>query len=39
MLTITNELNSKYAITLHLKEDIEKIGIWDYIKYMINKDE
>jgi len=39
ILTITNELNSKYAITLHPKEDIEKIGIWDYIKYMMNKDE
>lgn len=38
MLTITNELNSKYAMTLHPSEDIEKIGIWDQIKYMINKD-
>jgi D-alanyl-D-alanine carboxypeptidase (penicillin-binding protein 5/6) len=38
MITITNELNSKYAITLHPSEDIEKIGIWDRIKYMINKD-
>lgn len=37
MLTITNELNSKYAITLHPSEDVEKTGIWDQIKYMLNK--
>ncbi|MEG0306358.1 MAG: D-alanyl-D-alanine carboxypeptidase family protein [Clostridium sp.] len=37
MLTITNELKSKYAVTLHSIEDVEKIGLWDEIKYRLQK--
>lgn len=38
MITITNELNSKYSVTLHPSEDIEKIGLWHKIKYIFHKD-
>ncbi|MEG1256370.1 D-alanyl-D-alanine carboxypeptidase family protein [Clostridium sp.] len=37
MIIITNELKSKYAVALHPSDDIERVGLWDQIKYMINK--